>query len=159
MRLRGNVFTESLPRSGLHNPVVPLLGLVLRGVYRALPGTAFTCHNTIQSVPGVLRMTDIITSQNIDLPFRDILYITSNRWSRDSSVGVGTRLRAGYSGTDSRLGQKCSVLRPGRLYGPPSPLLNVYQRLFTRGNSVRVMNITTPLHLVPRSGTAGRMTS
>jgi hypothetical protein len=25
LRLRGSVFTEPLPRSGLHNPVVPLL--------------------------------------------------------------------------------------------------------------------------------------
>jgi hypothetical protein len=30
LRLRGSVFTEPLPRSGLQNPVVPLLVRVLR---------------------------------------------------------------------------------------------------------------------------------
>jgi hypothetical protein len=36
MRLRGSEFTEPLPRSGLHNPVVPLLV--------RLPNSALTRH-------------------------------------------------------------------------------------------------------------------
>jgi hypothetical protein len=31
LRLRGSVFTEPLPRSGLHNPVVPLLHVCIAG--------------------------------------------------------------------------------------------------------------------------------
>jgi hypothetical protein len=41
LRLRGSVFTEPLPRSGLHNPVVPLLHAFIE----PLSDSALTYHN------------------------------------------------------------------------------------------------------------------
>jgi hypothetical protein len=48
LRMLGGVFTEPLTRSGLHNPVGPLLRVGRRVcVLRALPINGFTCHNII----------------------------------------------------------------------------------------------------------------
>jgi hypothetical protein len=44
LRLRGSMSTKPLPRSGLHNPVLPLLR-VGPYVLRTLPSNGFTCLN------------------------------------------------------------------------------------------------------------------
>jgi hypothetical protein len=68
--------------------------------------------------------------------------------SRDSSVGIATGWTARVRFPARFI---FSPQRPLRLWGPPSLLSNGYRGLFLRGQSSRGLNLTTHLHLVPRS--------
>jgi hypothetical protein len=64
-----------------------------------------------------------------------------------SSVSIVTTLRTGRPGFDFRQGQ---LPRPDRILGPHSFLSSVYRCPFSRGQSCRVMKLTTHFNLEPR---------
>jgi hypothetical protein len=93
-----------------------------------------------------------LTKVDIKVPcylYTSKLFLFNFSKSRDSSVGVVTRLRAGRSGFDSWQGQLwdffdfrgggwellSSPPRPERFWGPPSLLSNGYQGLFPWGKT------------------------
>ena len=82
--------------------------------------------------------------------------------SRDSSVDIATRLRAGRPRNRGSIPGKgkrftSSPKHPDRLWGPATILVKRYQGLFLRGQSGRWVKLTIHPHLVPRVRMCGTM--
>jgi hypothetical protein len=84
LRLRGSVFTEPLPRSGLHNPVVPLLVRVLlrNGCFCCSTALAWDKYATILKGPSSLTHANIrVTPHFINGTFNSVthmIFLTRN---------------------------------------------------------------------------------